>query len=1198
MAVLKSFELNGNKQSLANWISNLSPCDTPFSSMIGKQGINESQYSWQTDALAPPTKELHEDGSVVEFQPRESTAIHTNFTSTLRKVVSVTETAMALSLRGRNDEFKYQLQKASKEMKRDLEFMNLGTDKGRVGTHNKASRFSGFLNLCAPINGVDPDTKAITTKEVIFHDLNGPWFTLKQIFEITYGLYMSGSKADKIMFHPKHVQIFSDVIGFNEEDAQVYRLFDTMDTKMNMQVAKIKDPLGRVYILIPNRFMPENKVYIFNESDWTQTVLRSPQRSLLGKTGSSETQLVEMEVGLRHRHPYASGVLSLVNTDKIAHLSGDRLILTAYTGDDDEVLDVLVTELDDITPIADVTLNWEVSDPTVMELIRQTGTTASDGSGDAEMVTHKPGTVNVFVRGHKMLSNLVTVEVREPIMNLTLDRHTMEIGERITATTKVTRHVTDEGAADGIVVQWHSDSDEVVFFSDPAGTTSQVTNTPIRGGNGETIVYIASKDPGTYNIWSSVNGIASKKQTIYVGGVDLKVEFTKNIPTFILGQDLPQDFSVKVETKDGVSVGSGATVKWISSDDNRMAVNPALSVTDANGVAKTEVTPLARGNVTIRAYAYGDEASCPVRIIQVGATANVTPDVVIVDPNNKTATIGTHVTDADGKNLQGALVKWKVEPGNLVELTSTQDTTLASGQAATTVKGLIAGDATLITTVGNREVRTQFHVGKGGIISLVTAPNPSDIGGEFTLRGRVTDTKGTAIQNQIVTFHAEGQTWKPGDTNSNATGSYESTATADKSGIIKLDAICASVGASTQINHTVSNQPVNVNVRVSRHVTTAGVGQKILLEAEVTTKTKGSVAGLDISVIDPNGKFKFSETSGVTDANGKWVTDMIVIGNPGDSTTLHVECEGNDIPVAMSIKSPVIEVETSPNPTLVGTSFATTVSAFLEDGITPVGKDIDVGIEVTPDELPEFNQTVYKTDRVGEVVILAVMKEEKDYAIQASIGSVPSNKVIQKPASLTVDVTSLQSGPMTILDGLGRDMRVKAQVGTISFPNATVAVTLSNDAYATLTLPQPAKTNANGEYTFKVKPRGQLATFTATVVITDTTTGKTATKIIPLSVANPIVKVYPANPTMVVHTEMKIDVELRTANNALPMVGKVLKLTCNPIAGAVLPGSESKTGADGKMDFMLAPINGGIHKLTGAYGALKSAVVDVTVIGN
>ncbi|MCS5736847.1 DUF5309 domain-containing protein, partial [Herbiconiux daphne] len=90
------------------------------------------------------------------------------------------------------------------------------------------------------------------------------------------------------------------------------RMFDgASDTKVNTYVSTLVDPLGQEYKLIPNRFMPEKAIYVFSPADWTQMVLRAPQRTKLAKQGSNEKWMIEMEVGLRHRNPFASGILKL-----------------------------------------------------------------------------------------------------------------------------------------------------------------------------------------------------------------------------------------------------------------------------------------------------------------------------------------------------------------------------------------------------------------------------------------------------------------------------------------------------------------------------------------------------------------------------------------------------------------------------------------------------------------------------------------------------------------------------------------------------------------------------------------------------------------------------------------------------------------------------------------------------------------------
>lgn len=317
MATLKTYDLKGNKQSFANWISNLSPCETPFASMIGKEKVDQTQYSWQIDRLSKPAHVGVKEGAAfvapdignAEGEIR-ATVVKTDFTQILRKVVRVTDTANKVGLYGRASELAYQMEKAGMEIKRDLELMLLTNGVGNIGTSGAASKFSGFAAQCAAKTVADVETGAITTIEHKPINATAPAFDLNTVHSVTYNLYLAGSKANKIMVHPKHMGIFSDILGFSK-NLHTHRMFDNLDTRMNMHIGKIRDPLGQDFEIIPNRYMPEDQLFFFNEKDWTQMILREPAKTELAKNGSAEKHMIEMEVGLRHRHPYASGVLIL-----------------------------------------------------------------------------------------------------------------------------------------------------------------------------------------------------------------------------------------------------------------------------------------------------------------------------------------------------------------------------------------------------------------------------------------------------------------------------------------------------------------------------------------------------------------------------------------------------------------------------------------------------------------------------------------------------------------------------------------------------------------------------------------------------------------------------------------------------------------------------------------------------------------------
>lgn len=314
MATLVSYDLNGKKLSFANWISNLSPTETPFVSMTGKESINQTLFQWQTDVLEKATIDNAQvEGSAATDETRKSTIVKNNYTQILRKVVKVSDTANVLANYGRGKELQYQMEKAGKEIKRDLEMILLQNGAGTAGDAGSARKTSGFVALVG--NGADgktadPDTGAVVVRDVA----TSGTIAESDIFDLTYNLYLAGSDANIIMFHPKHAKFFSSLMESAAGTGQNrLRMFDgAKDNRFNVYVSTIVDPLGCEYKLIPNRWMPEDKIYAFTPSDWTQMVLRAPERTKLAKDGSYEKWMIEMEVGLRHRNPYASGVLNVV----------------------------------------------------------------------------------------------------------------------------------------------------------------------------------------------------------------------------------------------------------------------------------------------------------------------------------------------------------------------------------------------------------------------------------------------------------------------------------------------------------------------------------------------------------------------------------------------------------------------------------------------------------------------------------------------------------------------------------------------------------------------------------------------------------------------------------------------------------------------------------------------------------------------
>lgn len=648
MTVLKSFDLKGNKQSFAGWISNLSPCDTPFISMVGKEGINEVQYSWQMDALDVPRTTGFEEGSEAVADKREPTHTVHNFTSILRKVASVSDTVMKISTNGRNSEVEYQMSKAGKELKRDMEFMCLNNGLGNIGTSTTASKFSGFVGLCAPKGYADWDTGAITFKEVKVANVKGPWFKTSDLFDLTYNLFLVGSKANKIMFHPHHASTFSDFIGHSFEARQTFRMFDNVDTRFNLQVNKIRDPLGQNYDLIPNRFMPKDKIYIFNEADWTQMILRSPSASKLAKQGSSERFLLETEIGLRHRHINASGVMDMVPSTLLMEWTEEPSPLTWGVNHNEEAEITITTRATGNPVPTGTTVTWSSSNTVVLDITDGTGHTDPLGKATNVLKPKKAGTSIVSaVCGDSRASYLVTV--MDPNIKLTIASPQLEKGKKTLAVVQVLK-ADGKPVENGITVNFKAEPSTLVELASIQAETS--------GDSGTAEIEVTARnETGLVQMQASVGTTVSNYSKLEI--VDkvelLSMRMDQRVIAF--GINDSTELEVKIVDADGAPIAN-QDVSIMSTDATVIHIANSPVSTGTTGVYLLRLAALGLGESEIITQYKGQLLSIKVFVtppeIELGCPTEAKVNVEF----NMSAV----VTRSDGSPVKGVEVSFPAEP--------------------------------------------------------------------------------------------------------------------------------------------------------------------------------------------------------------------------------------------------------------------------------------------------------------------------------------------------------------------------------------------------------------------------------------------------------------------------------------------------------------------------------------------------------
>lgn len=291
MTTYQTYEMAGIKEEFADWVSNISPEYTPLVSMIRKFPVKNTMFQWQWDELSDvDTKNAFAEASEASEVKLNPTTVVQNYTQIMRKVVFVSDSANAVASHGREKELFYQLKKASKELKRDNEAIFLLKDQAGAAGSAGTPRKTGSL-------GTLIDTSMKKTGE------------LKEelLFETTRALYTEGADPTLIMYHPSKADFFASL---QEKAGTRQRIFEN-DKRFVKQVEFLVDPLGQELKCLPNRWMPEDVIYIFNPSDLGMAILRAPKQVSLAKTGSAEKYMIEQEVGLRLSNPKSAAMITV-----------------------------------------------------------------------------------------------------------------------------------------------------------------------------------------------------------------------------------------------------------------------------------------------------------------------------------------------------------------------------------------------------------------------------------------------------------------------------------------------------------------------------------------------------------------------------------------------------------------------------------------------------------------------------------------------------------------------------------------------------------------------------------------------------------------------------------------------------------------------------------------------------------------------
>jgi hypothetical protein len=328
MPIQSTYDMVGIKEDISDVISNITPTDTPFLSMLKKGKCNNTFFQWFEDTLRPAAANARAEGFTASSNTPTTPATRSNYTQIMSETTEVSGTTEAVATYGRANELAYQVAKIGKSLKRDLEFALVGTQQASAAGNDSpdgagtARQFAGYqaqVTTGASGNRYDQEDNDFNAPSLAAAPAGDAALTEAAILALNQRLYENGSEATTILLKPSDSLVFANfayrtaagVATTNMGIANVRgREMGDSTTIVNV-VDFYKSPFGTQRVVI-DRHIYRSDVLIFDPSYLEVVWLRPWFRETLAKTGDKTSVMVVGEVSYKNRNFLSGGYIANV----------------------------------------------------------------------------------------------------------------------------------------------------------------------------------------------------------------------------------------------------------------------------------------------------------------------------------------------------------------------------------------------------------------------------------------------------------------------------------------------------------------------------------------------------------------------------------------------------------------------------------------------------------------------------------------------------------------------------------------------------------------------------------------------------------------------------------------------------------------------------------------------------------------------
>jgi hypothetical protein len=313
------YDAKGLRESLHDFIYDVSPEDTPFLSAAGRGDAVQTLEEWQTDALASAdTANAQLEGDdVSSFSAITPTARVGNYTQISRKTFLISETEEVVDKAGRRSEMAYQVPRRGVELKIDIEsicFQNIAGVAGDSTTARKAAGLPTWIQTnddrqaAGAASGHSSGVPAATATDS--PTLRA--FTETILKAVVLSMYQNGANLRSLFVGPVNKQRVSGFSGIATRNFDLSNV-DPRPTAAIGAIDIYVSDFGSLKV-IPSRWQRERDAWFFDFEYLSLMYLRPMKVVKLAKTGDAEKRMLITEWTLKVHNEQALGLAADLTT--------------------------------------------------------------------------------------------------------------------------------------------------------------------------------------------------------------------------------------------------------------------------------------------------------------------------------------------------------------------------------------------------------------------------------------------------------------------------------------------------------------------------------------------------------------------------------------------------------------------------------------------------------------------------------------------------------------------------------------------------------------------------------------------------------------------------------------------------------------------------------------------------------------------